>query len=45
MTLARKGHHSKLEEGPRILEYSGPRIFISEIHGGVAMKKALRARR
>jgi len=41
MMLARKGSHSKLEEGPRILKYAGPRIPITETHGGVAMKKAL----
>jgi AbrB family looped-hinge helix DNA binding protein len=40
------GAQSRIEEGPAILNYSGPRIPIGEMHGGLAMKKAAsRARR
>ncbi len=37
---------SSLEDGPAILDYRGPRIPISEMHGGLGMRKASkRARR
>jgi AbrB family looped-hinge helix DNA binding protein len=37
---------SSVEEGPAILGYKGPRIAIKDMHGGLAMKKAMkRARR
>jgi AbrB family looped-hinge helix DNA binding protein len=37
---------AKIEDGPGILDYTGPRIAITEMHGGLAMKKAVkRARR
>ena len=37
---------SRIEEGPAILNYTGPRIPVVRMHGGVAMKKAAkRARR
>ena len=46
LTLVRKGAYSKVEDGAGILKYSGRRIPVSEMHGGVAMKKAFsRARR
>jgi AbrB family looped-hinge helix DNA binding protein len=46
LTLALRGGGSRVEDGPAILNYSGPRIPIDAIHGGVAMKKASgRARR
>lgn len=41
LTLACKGAQSRVEDGPGILKYSGRRIPVSEIHGGVAMKKVL----
>ena len=36
---------SRVEEGPAILDYAGPRIPIRELHGGLAMKKAARRAR
>ena len=37
---------SSIEAGPALLGYSGPRIPIDEMHGGIAMKRAAkRARR
>ncbi len=37
---------SRIEDGPVILSYAGPRIPIKDMHGGLAMKKAAkRARR
>lgn len=46
LILVKRGAHSRVEDGPHILQYSGHRVPIGEIHGGVAMKKALkRARR
>ena len=44
--LVRKQVPSRIEEGPAILGYRGPRIPVAQMHGGIAMKKALkRARR
>ncbi|MDB5967574.1 MAG: hypothetical protein JWQ90_24 [Hydrocarboniphaga sp.] len=44
--LVRAGTQSSIEAVPAILNYSGPRIPVSEMRGGVAMKKAAsRARR
>jgi AbrB family looped-hinge helix DNA binding protein len=31
---------SRIEDGPGILNYCGPRIPVAKMHGGVAMKKA-----
>jgi antitoxin PrlF len=46
LKLLKRQAPSRVEDGPGILNYSGPRIPIREIHGGVAMKKAIkRARR
>ena len=42
------GRHlgTKVEDGPGILNYAGPRLAIAEMHGGLAMKRAAkRARR
>ena len=37
---------SRIEDGPAILSYTGPRIPVGQMQGGVAMKKAAkRARR
>jgi hypothetical protein len=44
--VVRKKTSSRVEDGPAILQYDGPRISIADLHGGVAMKKAAkRARR
>jgi AbrB family looped-hinge helix DNA binding protein len=46
LKLVKKMTTSRIEEGPAILDYRGPRIPIQDMHGGVAMKKAAkRARR
>lgn len=36
---------SRIEEGPLILNYSGPRIPVEQMHGGLAMRKAARRAR
>ncbi|MBL6750650.1 MAG: AbrB/MazE/SpoVT family DNA-binding domain-containing protein [Nevskia sp.] len=44
--LVQAGARSRVEDGPAILNYSGPRIAVSEMNGGAAMKRAsVRARR
>lgn len=44
--LVQPGLSSRVEDGPHILDYSGPRIATAKLHGGCAMKKAAaRARR
>lgn len=46
LTLVKKQAPSRIEDGPAILNYTGPRIPVAQMHGGVAMKKASkRARR
>lgn len=46
LKLIKKQTPSRIEDGPVILNYAGPRLPIKDIHGGVAMKKAAkRARR
>lgn len=46
LRLVKKQEPSRVEDGPSILDYQGPRIPIREMHGGFAMKKAVkRARR
>ena len=46
LTLVKRHAHSHIEAGPAILNYTGPRIPIQQMHGGLAMKKAAkRARR
>lgn len=46
MCLVRQGATSRVEDGPGILDYAGPRIPISDLQGSVAAKKAAsRARR
>lgn len=46
MRLVRKGAASRVEDGPGILDYAGPRIPISNLQGAVAVRKtARRARR
>ncbi len=46
LKLVKKQLPSRIEDGPAILNYNGPRIPIAQIQGGVAMKTAAkRARR
>jgi AbrB family looped-hinge helix DNA binding protein len=46
LTLIKRRVPSRIEDGPAILSYKGPRIPIAQMHGGIAMKKAIkRARR
>lgn len=40
MRLVGKPARSRVEDGPAILNYSGPRIPISDLQGVVAAKKA-----
>jgi antitoxin PrlF len=44
--LVKKRVASRVEDGPAILAYAGPRVAIEDMHGGTAMRKAsARARR
>lgn len=43
--LVKKGARSRIEDGPEILNYSGARIPIGQMHGGIAMRKAARRAR
>ena len=46
LKLVKRQVGSRIEDGPGILDYSGPRIPVASLHGGLAMKKAAkRARR
>jgi len=46
LKLLKRRAPSRIEDGPAILHYAGPRIPIAQMHGGFAMKKVLkRARR
>ena len=46
LKLIKRPAPSRVEEGPAILAYAGPRVRIEQMHGGLAMKKAAkRARR
>ena len=46
LKLVKRQAGSRIEDGPAILDYKGPRIPIAYMHGGLAMKKAAkRARR
>ncbi len=46
LKLIKGGAPSRIEDGPAILNYQGPRIPIQDMHGGLAMKKVVkRARR
>jgi len=46
LKLVKRQVGSRIEDGPAILDYRGPRIPITCMHGGLAMKKAAkRARR
>lgn len=45
LKLVKRRTPSRVEEGPAILDYKGPRIGIDDMHGGVAMRKASRRAR
>ena len=46
LKLVKREEPSRIEDGPAILRYTGPRIPVDQMHGGFAMKKAAkRARR
>jgi antitoxin PrlF len=46
LKLVKRRTASRVEDGPAILDYGGPRIPVEDMHGGVAIKKvAKRARR
>ena len=45
LKLVKKHAQSRIEDGPAILGYTGPRIPIARMPGGVAMKKAARRAR
>ena len=46
LTLVKRHARSHIAAGPGILNYTGPRIPVQQMHGGLAMKKAAkRARR
>jgi AbrB family looped-hinge helix DNA binding protein len=42
LKLIKKQTPSRIEDGSEILNYSGPRIPIEDMHGGKAMKRASR---
>ncbi len=42
LKLVKKQTPTRIEDGPAILNYAGPRIPIARMHGGIAMKKAAR---
>lgn len=45
LKLVKRRLLSKIEEGPAILNYGGPRIPVASVHGGLAMKKAVKRAR
>ena len=46
LKLVKKRAPTRIEDGRAILGYTGPRIPVAQMHGGVAMRKAAkRARR
>jgi antitoxin PrlF len=45
LKLVKRQTPSRIEEGPAILNYGGPRIPTAQMHGGAAMKKAARRAR
>ena len=42
LKLVKKQVHSHIDAGPSILNYSGRRIPIEQMHGGLAIKKSLK---
>ncbi len=45
LRLVKRRSAARIEDGAAILNYTGPRIPIEQMHGGVAMKKAARRAR
>ena len=45
LKLVKRKLASRIEDGPSILNYAGPRIPIGQMHGGAAMKKAAKSAR
>ena len=45
LTVVKRSKPTNIKDGPSILGYSGPRIPIDQMDGGVAMKKAARRAR
>ena len=45
LTVVRTRTPSRVEDGPGILNYKGPRLAIAEMHGGYAMRKAAKRAR
>ena len=45
LKLVKRRVPSRIEDGPAILNYAGPRIPIKDMHGGSAMKKAMKRAR
>jgi len=45
LKLVKKHTSSRIEEAAAILDYSGPRIPVDQMHGGVAAKKAAKRAR
>ena len=45
LTVVKIARASDVAAGPAILGYSGPRVRIEQMHGGVAMRKAARRAR
>lgn len=45
LRLVKRRAVSRIEDGPEILNYTGLRIPVEQMHGGVAMKKAARRAR
>lgn len=45
LRLVRRSAMSRVEDGPDILDYTGPRVPIDELQGGAAVKKAFRRAR
>ncbi|MFZ5557568.1 MAG: AbrB/MazE/SpoVT family DNA-binding domain-containing protein [Pseudomonadota bacterium] len=40
LKLVKRQTPTRIEDGPAILGYAGPRIPVAQMHGGIAMKKA-----
>lgn len=45
LTLVKRHAPTRIEEGPAILDYRGPRVPLDRMHGGAAMKRAARRAR
>lgn len=45
LKLVRKHAPSRIEDSAAILKYKGPRIPVEQMHGGLAMKRAVKRAR